>query len=299
MKNKFIWTTVFLVAMKLYSTDMLEKLLGDDCATPLGMSAVLNLQRECIKTLLDKEVAVDLAVPKRLTDWGSGGLGGSPWQFATAACNDIFVELMRNIASTIESITLSPHDLFHGHVMSYGEEGSKEIAVVLHAKEYPADLEKIKNRYQVEEDSFSSDDMSFSQRNFLFLSRVSDHEDAVTNEVFLINNSGECSQYFSANGINTLSEELVADGLDHGKAVGDVNVFMPNNISRIEYMFYPGLVDGSNELILDYEAVESGKSVYERILENALLEHFVSSMAMQPIVYFLTGRSFVEDESTL
>jgi hypothetical protein len=176
---------------------------------------------------------------------------------------------------------LSPHDLFHGHLISYGPSGQEHIAVIFHAKEYPRDQEVVKNHYQIEHESFLS--YEFSERNFIYLS------DDLHNEILAIDDQGVCHNYFADQESNTLSEEKIRKGLPNGKRLGDVNMFEAEKLRRIKYQFYPGYDSVSGDFIIDYEGIETNKSFAERNLANLLMEIFIA-YAPEPLVYFLTGR---------
>ena len=80
-------------------------------------------------------------IPSRVLNWGSNGLGGMPWCFSDKSCNDFIINLAQMINIYNPGIRLSPHDLFHAHMINYE---LNAMALVFHAKEYPADLEKAK-----------------------------------------------------------------------------------------------------------------------------------------------------------
>lgn len=276
-------------ASETVGDDAFSVLLSDDCATIIHLNERPAFFDSCMKTLVKGIGARALTLPARVKNWGSGGAGGTEWQFENAQCNAMFYLLLEEIHANNPAINLTPHDLFHGHLMAYGEH-EQSLSVVVHAKEYPSDLETIKNRYQNPDESFTSTDDSFYDRNFLYLSHVGVTSESASEGLFLLENRGECAKYFDQDSVNTLSENLVVNGLPKGRALGDVNVFLPETLERIKYRFYSSLIGNSDEYVPDYEAIESDKDVVERIWENVLLGDLIHDADGQPIIYFLTGQ---------
>lgn len=272
---------------------ILIPMLLDSCATPITNEAMPAMPVECSTQLFSQSSTVEHKnLPKRIKDWGSNGLGGRPWQFSASLCNNFFIELLERIAHLSSGVKLSPHDLFHGHLIGYGANGKQKnrLAVVFHAKEYPSDLEEVKNRYQIPTEKFMSTDESFAKRNFLYMPNLSAIDHNLMNQIYLIEDSGRCSAYFSREGVNTLSETALADALLNGALLGDVNVFLPQNIGRIKYRFYDAQDMETHNVIKDYERRQSGKSMSERIIANELLDSWIILEKNRPIIYFLTGR---------
>ena len=269
--------------------DSMLSMIDDGCAHPIaGISAqkLAPFPQKCLLTFFADDGYLDQDIPARVLDWGSNGLGGKPWAFADDVCNQFFINLHARIATYMPNVALSPHDLFHGHLISYQRNGENHIAVLFHAKEYPRDREVIKNHYQVEQESFLSSDNDFLQRNYLYLSHLDKN---TRNEILLVKSNGICAQYFSKQFGGTLSEENITKSLPCGKRLGDVNMFEAEKLSRIYYQFYPGFDPVTGGFILDYEGVETGKSVAERNLANQLMAIFIAYLS-RPLVYFLTGR---------
>jgi hypothetical protein len=213
-----------------------------------------------------------LYIPTRVLDWGSNGRGGTPWAFSEKLCNDFFISLMINIARYQPAITLSPHDLFHAHMIHYNKE---DLALVIHAKEYPADLEKAKNYYQDPEQMFLSNEKSFKDRNFIYFS--ADNNIAPKNTLYLVRNTGSCAAYFEPSGINYLSEERLASDLPNGRVMGDLNIFMPSNLRNIAYK-----LSFAEEFL-------SAKSESVRRRENSVFFQWLQGLNNKPLFYMLTA----------
>ncbi len=286
----------FALSLKINATvvttseDVLTAMLEDGCARPIVDNAVATLPalpKSCLISLQSGDGVIDAHILKRVGNWGSNGLGGKPWRFADDACNEFFVALHTRIAAHVPGMRLTPHDLFHGHMLSYGPTGRDHLAIVFHGKEYPRDLEIIKNKYQISAESFASTDEIFYHRNFLYLS----HRDGVGNEIFLIEESGICIDYFSQFSVNSLSEAVMELVLENGKLLGDVNVFLPQALRRLKYQFYAEVDLITDQIIEDYEWIDSGKSVQKRLLTNTLLDLVIEHLGDSPLIYFLTGRA--------
>lgn len=263
-------------AMDGAQSNLIESVLNDGCATRVNEQP-LQFPSSCMTTFLEPTDVDTVLVPKRLRDWGSNGLDGHAWKYSDDNCNNFFMDLFASIAIAFPAIKLTPHDLFHGHLMKHGND---ELAAVFHAKEYPADVEVIKNNYQIPSESFVSTDDEFDQRNFLFLNQ----------DLFLIENRGPCASYFDETQINSLCETRIAEGLEDAKTLGDVNLFMPASLSRIKYNFCSGINPETNKLVPDYEGLLTGKSVKERWQANAYMDVLISFLQGKPLLYFLTGR---------
>lgn len=274
------------------SRDVLDALLEDGCARPIADESVKTmpaLASSCLAQLIDGEDMTPIILPKRVKNWGSNGSGdGVPRRFLDEDCNQFFIALHERISTYIPGLHLSPHDLFHGHLLSYGPSGKDHLAVVFHAKEYPSNLAPEKIHYQIPTESFASTDEEFRQRNFLYLS----HRDALSahNEIVLLEERGMCEDFFSQLSANTLSEGIIESVLENGKLLGDVNVFLPHNLSRIKYQFYPGFDSLTGDFIVDYEALDAGKSLIKRLTENQMMDILLYELHESPLVYFLTGR---------
>jgi hypothetical protein len=278
------WFILFLLTNSFASS--VNAFLDSGCAESIHQPKFFSsLSDICLKSLFtldrgNKRVFGNL--PKRIYDWGSNGKEGLPWHFEETECDKFFIDLLFHISSIKKDIYLSPHDLFHGHLINYGKEEQKNLAIVVHAKEYPADLELIKNRYQVIDERFLSDDKNFKNRNFLILVGASN------NDVYVIHDQGSCQKYFSKQGINTLSEKKIAKTLN-GIVLGDFNMFQTKNIGRIKYKFYAGINMASNRFVYDLESYDSGKSLCDRMITNVLMEQWIARHEGQNIIYFLTG----------
>lgn len=277
-------------------------MLADDCAKPIsqGDKSLPGNIDECLNSITSgpegKTVIDDL--PKRLVDWGSGGAGGRPWLFSSQVCNEFFISLLQRIAEDVPDIILSPHDLFHAHLITYGENLSTKprLAIVFHAKEYPSDLERVKNNYQRPPESFSSKDKAFKTRNFIYINyvggqtiHINDQPKTLVNDIYAVNDQGYCHQYFSSISANTLSEKSLAKDLHNAKLWGDVNIFLPDTIGRIKYQFYPGFAPLGSNYLEDLEGYETGKLPEIRRLANYGFDHFLKNQGQKPIIYFLTG----------
>lgn len=242
------------------------------------------LPKDCIdsldKTAFSKN---EIAVPKRVIDWGSNGRGGDPWQFTNPRCNDFFADLFSVIADQSSSM-LTPHDLFHGHVIKYGKGDQSFVAIVFHAKEYPYDLEPNKNRYQAPRERFSTRDDTFIMRNYVYLG----HDNAL----FRVFDDGECRDMFANVGVNTISENKIAKILPSGVLIGDVNFFLADKLSRIQYLFYKGFDPASGKFVRDLEGIQTGKSIGDRVYANIMIESLIEELAGRPLIYFLTGTKF-------
>lgn len=226
----------------------------------------------CLPQLASKEKYVKLSIPKRVLDWGSNGRGGSAWQFKDQRCNDFFISLQQHIVADVPLIRETPHDLFHAHAISYGAQ-AQGLALVFHAKEYPKDKERIKNRYQEREEIFYSTDMSFKNRNFIYFSG---DEGGIQSGLYSIAYEDICRELFAAEAVNTVSESLVANKIN-GYIIGDVNLFYPDKLVRIMYNDYPD------------EENDTGKSMLERTQINTALTWWIKSLLNRPLAYFLTG----------
>lgn len=210
-------------------------------------------------------------IPERVLNWGSGGLGGTPWRFSESTCNDFLLKLTQAIGFYNSQIRLTPHDLFHAHMINYEAQAT---ALVFHAKEYPYDLERVKNYYQTYSHMFYSFENSYQDRNFVYFSQ--DTEFAMKNILYLVNDSGFCHRWFDPISVNTLSEERLARDLKQGRRAGDVNMFFPESLKNIAYNF------GAQEEVL------TGKSEQWRRDSNEVFYQWLSTMH-KPLVYMLTG----------
>src|SRR5690606_17987080 len=123
-------------------SDCTEKILLDD-------GVIENIDK-IAKAMKEKgQKAILPKIPKRVLEWGSNGYMGMPWQFKDQAYNQFFINIFNLITTYYNFIKLTPHDLFHAHVISFFNSAKKNhIAMVFHAKEYPFDLEFYKNFYQ-------------------------------------------------------------------------------------------------------------------------------------------------------
>jgi hypothetical protein len=262
--------------------------LDDGCISPLG--GFLQQDQEvaqCFLTLLNDslEHKVLINLPKRIIDWGSNGRAGAPWHFRNSSCNQLFIKHFMHLNS-VRSLHLSPHDLFHGHLITYTEGHKLSLGIVFHAKEYPRDLEAIKNNYQVLEETFTTNSSAFSERNFIYLIHGEDHDafSSVVHDLYLIKNQGKCQSLFLYG--NSVSEMKFAE-VTGGRFIGDVNLFFPHTINRIKYNFYPGYI--GSVLYIDLEEIHSGRTVSERLLANEMLDETILRYQGNPIIYFLTG----------
>lgn len=234
---------------------------------------------ECFPEPLD---FAPLTIPERVLNWGSNGLGGNPWQFKTAKCNQFYYQLHAQVTASFPEIILSPHDLFHAHLIGYNQ--GERLMMLFHAKEYPSNIEEIKNYYQNKAEKFSTESPSFEKRNFIYLSHLNGGQ-----EIYLVSDEGACEGLFSRWGNNQLAEKKIMKLLPNPKIIGDVNVFLPRNLKQLNYQFYSGKNGDSNTLISDLEEIHTGKSVMERRQANHLMNAWLDFQA-DPIVYFLTGR---------
>lgn len=297
-----VFSQNLVAPLELEPESSLLAMFAEGCAEPIGANidaGIREFPSQCLAAIADKDAAVSYIedLPERLRAWGSDGLSGQAWRFMHDDCNAFFFDLMRAIPTVRSQITLSPHDLFHGHIVSYGEKRDhrERIAVIFHAKEYPSDLESTKNRYQLTREKFSSRDKGFRARNFLYLSDVGQKSFVVgrklitlKNDIYAVKDTGACSRFFSG-GVNTLSEKKIAQALKNGALQGDVNIFLPNNVGRIKYHFYSGVNMMSGRYVDDLEGYESGKSKIDRVLSNFVLDGLMASQ-QDPIIYLLTGR---------
>ncbi len=228
------------------------------------------------KCFTQSDARQNINIPERIINWGSNGLGGQPWHFIDVACNQFFIELMSKISSHKPHIKLTPHDLFHAHLIALGQ----SLVVVIHAKEYPADLDGIKNNYQLEAEQFFSSTKDFAERNFIYLSD--------TRQIYETKNHGDCAKFFADGPGQTLDEVQILAYLPKSKLLGDVNIFMPNTLRRLNYQFYPGMFNGY--FMADLEAFHTAKSFEERLMSNIILGSWLDHHGQEPVLYFLTGR---------
>ena len=148
--------------------------------------------------------------------------------FTDPACNGFFVALQKRIANAYPGTILeTPHDLFHAHLIGYDK--NKELISVVHAKEYPADLEIVKNNYQTPAETFTSASPAYAKRNFIYFSRK---VPGVKYDIYLLQDKGKCTQVFDRTAVTTVSENLVQQRIANSSALGDVNVFYPSTIVR-------------------------------------------------------------------
>ncbi|MCA9508304.1 MAG: hypothetical protein KC505_07790 [Myxococcales bacterium] len=274
---------VALLAMRLSALESfpVNELMNDGCMEPIETHSAELAQFNQLCFPSHQNNFRELNVPDRVLNWGSNGLLGKTWQFNEDVCNQFYYSLFKAISSAYSEIYLSPHDLFHAHLVGYGADKNK-LSMVFHAKEYPSDAEAIKNYYQVESEKFSVGSRAFEKRNFLYLSHDGE------NKIYIMNNQGQCQEYFSSKNINTISEKKIAQNLLNGRKLGDVNVFLPANLPRINYKFYAGMNEYTAELEHDLEAVHTGKSLLQRVQSNAIVNVWTASLSSY-VIYFLTG----------
>jgi hypothetical protein len=286
--RRILFCIVVVFAIKLVSEpedfstkrDVLD-IFEEACVTVLPAQALSKPEAHCLPTEGQKREF--LQIPDRIVNWGSVFANSSPWRFMDSSCNDFYAQLFERIAKILPFIKLSPHDLFHAHVLTYeGAKNTKEIALVFHAKEYPVDLEKAKNNYQREEEKFTSKDDSFLHRNFVYLSENKDAHP----EIYEISRKGTCAAYFPE-GANYFSEELLAKNMKNSSYIGDINMFLTKNISRIKYNFYPGFAMNL-AFYLDLEGLETNKSLEDRFIANSEIDFFIANKAHDKIIYFMT-----------
>jgi hypothetical protein len=239
---------------------------ADPCLIPIS-------KRPLPASCNDKKPVFIRDIPQRVLNWGSGGRGGMPWRFIDPACNDFFVTLMRAISEYNPDIKLTPHDLFHAHMLKYNT--STDLALVFHAKEYPADLEIVKNTYQDIKDIFYSTDLSYERRNFIYFTH--DTAFAQAHILYLVTNSGTCKRWFEPAGFNYLSEELLSHDLSQGALWGDFNIFMPESLKNIAYNF--------NE----HEKFYTAKDMISRLHANYNFYNWLKKNNNKPLFYMLTG----------
>ena len=276
MISKKISNYLIILVFFLASASYAQLDLSQSCISPIARAP--RLSQDCIKALKSSpKIAKDL--PERISNWGSGGLGGQPWQFKSQLCQEQFISIFISLAKAQDYIKLSPHDLFHGHVALFGED-KEQLAILFHAKEYPYDLEKIKNYYQLDKEIFSSTDKEFVDRNFLFLSG--------SKKIYLIKNNNYCQEFFSKSQANTVLEEKIFDKLDGSKYFGDVNLFLPQNLGRIKYKFFSGL-DFLGQKHKDLEKYLTGKSKAQRMAVNYQINRYLAKLKARPLLYFLSG----------
>lgn len=218
-----------------------------------------------------------LTIPQRVLNWGSQGRLGRPWIFKDKVCNDDFIKLQHRIALNQKGILETPHDLFHAHIINFGHKSSG-LALIFHAKEYPYDIEFLKNRYQMPQEKFYSTDNGFKNRNFLYVNNLEQGQKAA---VYLVKNEGRCRELFSEHGLNSLDEIKVAQILK-GSVIGDFNIFNKDEMKRLKYTNY------SDEL--GDEARDSGLSPKARGQINDSLDSYTNSLGGEKIIYFLTGK---------
>lgn len=267
-----------MIAWAVTGVESLSELVKDGCVEPIA-SVAEKFPSQCF--VHHKNTVKELSVPERILNWGSNGLSGKPWQFVDAQCNEFYGKLFSHITENRPDILLNPFDLFHAHLIGYGLHHDR-LFMVFHAKEYPADIEEIKNEYQSEEDRFYQDSPSFDARNFIYLSHDGD------NKIYVVHQRGLCSQFFSDEGINQLSEEKLMNQFLGAQRLGDVNIFQSEDLKKINYKFYSGIDKYFALYNADLEGLHTGKSVIERILSNFLVDQWAASFS-QTIVYFLTG----------
>ncbi len=279
-KKKFIHVFGLLLSNCLFTAVPEEKILeliADGCVEPIEakqQAPSRAFPENCFPRTLDKKL---LSLPLRILNWGSNGRAGHPWQFENPRCNQFYFNLHARIARSHADIRLSPHDLFHAHLVSYGALGDR-LLMVFHAKEYPRDLETIKNYYQSKKEKFSTNSPSYQARNFIYLSHLNNGY-----EIYQVHKRGACEGLFSRWGMNQLAEKKLMKLVPKPHALGDVNVFMPDNLGRIKYNFY------KDEEGRDQEGMHSGKNVVFRQRINFEMDAWLLTQGSAPIVYFLTG----------
>lgn len=256
-------------------------LIADGCIEPIARkrAPIGPFSAECFPKNSDPKF---LDIPERVLNWGSNGLSGLPWQFKAQKCNLFYYDLHTRIVESNNDILLTPHDLFHAHLIGYGVDENR-LLMVFHAKEYPSDLEEIKNYYQVPEENFSTASLSFEHRNFIYLSDLNGGR-----EIYKVLNQGACTPLFSRWGPEQLVEKKIMKLLPYAKNLGDVNVFNVKNIKRINYKFYSG-EDHLGKITYDLEAIHAGKSVAKRITSDLVMNAWLKNNSQNPILYFLSG----------
>jgi hypothetical protein len=277
------WASLFSISA------WVEVDVGETCISPIMFPrAALDIGPRCIHSLLNKsfEGKTALAVPKLIQAWGSNGLLGDPWAFADEHCNEYFANLFETIGATMPRINLTPHDLFHAHMLGYEHDGAPQVALVFHAQEYPNDLSGIKNYYRPPGENFYSHEDGFKERNFIFLS----HKETI----YLVKNEGECSDFFDKDGGNYLSERLVRFHLPGGRSLGDVNYFLLNRLNTLKYRFFSGPDEFFGIHYADLEGMMTGKSVARRLELNEELHSWVADIQNMRTLYFLTGASIAK-----
>lgn len=256
---------------------------NDTCMTEVWTRPHTHVwMRECLPTLLDNSLGAEKEsynLPRLILNWGSNGLLGAPWHFNDPHCDVFIKSLFETISLGHDEIHLTPHDLFHAHMLTYEHENASHLAMVFHAKEYPRSLAGIKNFYRPLEEEFDVNDEEFEHRNFLFLSHLG--------TIYRVNTNGACTDLFS--GVNYLSEEKVAQTLPKGHWIGDVNYFRAETLSRIKYRFFSGFSSYLDTDTSDLEAMLTGKTKSDRIAFNLEFDRFFEALKSSSFLYFLTG----------
>lgn len=273
MKKVFFLLVIFSHFLLSYNSK-LERILQSNCTEKilLDNTIVENID-QIAKAMREKGNKETLPqIPKRILQWGSNGYMGMPWQFKNSSYNQFFISIFNTITTYYDHIKLTPHDLFHAHVINFSNKAKKDhIAMVFHAKEYPFDIDFYKSFYQHPNEIFFSFEKNFNDRNFIYYSPLK-------NYIFLIKNIDECSKLFDANGKATVSEEIVAKNIKNSKYIGDINLFLKDNIDRIKYNF------SFNEQTF---IVKSGD---DKRKENSDIDIMLKSLPSNNILYFLTGK---------
>lgn len=274
-KINFMFLCFFTFSLNAYWSD---KLGADNCLVPLENQENLFIPTACIPSS-DAKIQILAKLPARILDWGSNGLSGAPWSFADSSCNKVYEKIFHEIATKIPKLLLSPHDLFHAHLIA----SKSDLVMVFHAKEYPSDLEIVKNYYQNDEEDFCSYSPEFEDRNFLF---IQNGEQA---SLALVKNQGACEELFDEISPNTLSEEKVKAKMEDGEFLGDINYFVTDTLKRLKFNFYPGFDFYTGNLINDLEQINTGKSLLQRHAENRVFDLWLSKQ-QESVLYFLTGK---------
>lgn len=264
---------IFMALVGQYSVLQATEPPSQGCMVPISETFILP------KSCSEAKPEPISDIPQRVLNWGSGGLGGIPWRFSESLCNDFLISLTKSIRNHIPNIKLSPHDLFHAHMINYE---TQALALVFHAKEYPHDLEKAKNYYQVESQKFYSFDRSFRDRNFVYFSQDTDF--AHKNILYLVRDQDSCHRWFDPQGANTLSQERLARDVRKGRNAGDINIFVPETLKNISYN------------LSTQEEVLSGKSNERRKELNEAFHKWLSQKK-DPFIYMLTGFGTIIDTS--
>jgi len=187
--------------------------------TPYQLIERLSSQTQLIKISRPGKVRTDLI------SWASGAK--TPRFFKNKNIAKFFQKLFFNISTSFNDITLDRLNLFHAHLIKDNRVYGGDLVMVIHAFEYPLDLEPKKNRDAIIFDttlgSFSTNASGFKTRN-LFWSlrkntvwRVDTSKESIFNH--LVRSPAFAHYPEEVLRANTAQENYF------GKIVGDLNFF--------------------------------------------------------------------------